>query len=45
VKRPLGNLFQPATGEGETFHSLLRDPAFLLEHIVSRGAATPAGNW
>ena len=41
------NLLAPppdAPGE-ETCATLLRHPAFILEHIVSRGAASPDGFW
>ena len=42
-----GNLLSPqpgASGE-ETIATLLRHPAFTLEHLVSRGAASPDGFW
>lgn len=44
---PSDNLFvPPAVSHGaETVTTLLRHPAFTLEHIVSRGAASPDGFW
>lgn len=45
MTHPAGNLFVTVPGAGETFHPLLREPAFLLEHIVSRGGASPPGHW
>lgn len=35
----------PGTPGEETSATLLRQPAFTLEHIVSRGAATADGCW
>ncbi len=34
-----------APGTGETNEPLFTHPAFTLEHIVSRGAASPEGFW
>jgi cupin 2 domain-containing protein len=41
------NLFAPSAGNAgeETIDALVRHPAFTLEHIVSRGAASPDGFW
>ena len=41
------NLLTPpgTTADGETFVPLLQHPGFTLEHIVSRGAASPEGFW
>lgn len=43
----LGNLLSPPPGSPgeESCATLLRHPAFTLEHIVSRGAASPDGFW
>lgn len=41
--RPL--LTPSPPGSGESIESLLTHPAFTLEHIVSRGAASPEGFW
>ncbi len=42
-----GNLLSPPLGTPgeETCATLLRHPAFTLEHLVSRGAASPDGFW
>jgi cupin 2 domain-containing protein len=42
-----GNLLAPPAGTPgvETSTTLLRHPAFTLEHIVSRGAVSPEGFW
>ena len=42
-----GNLLSPPPGTPgeETCATLLRHPAFTLEHLVSRGAASPDGFW
>jgi cupin 2 domain-containing protein len=44
---PPGNLLLPPPGTPgvETCATLLGNPAFTLEHIVSRSAASPAGFW
>jgi len=44
---PFDNLFIPPTGTPgeETITALIRNPAFTLEQIVSRGAANPDGFW
>jgi len=44
---PGNNLLTPAPGAPgeETSATLLRQPAFTLEHLVSRGAASPEGFW
>ena len=44
---PNPNLLTPPAGEpgDETIATLIRHPAFALEHIVSRGAASPDGFW
>lgn len=44
---PSDNLFVPPSGPPgeETITGLIRNPAFTLEHIVSRGAASPEGFW
>lgn len=41
------NLFVPPSGphREETIISLIQNPAFTLEQIVSRGAASPEGFW
>jgi len=39
---PPGHLEQPLT---ETTHPLLQTPSLRLEHIVSRGQASPPGFW
>ncbi len=41
------NLFAtlPAAMEAEVFESLLEQPGFRLERIVSMGQATPPGDW
>ena len=41
------NLFVPSPGPNgdETITTLIRNPAFTLEQIVSRGAASPDGFW
>ena len=41
--RPLLTTSLP--GSGESIEPLLTHPAFTLEHIVSRGAASPEGFW
>ena len=44
---PSANLLvPPAVSNGEeAVTTLIRNPAFTLEHIVSRGAASPDGFW
>jgi cupin 2 domain-containing protein len=41
------NLLNPSPGAPgqETIAPLIRQPGFTLEHIVSRGAASPDGYW
>lgn len=45
--KPSVNLLDPPAGASgdETIDALVRHPAFTLEHIVSRGAASPEGFW
>jgi cupin 2 domain-containing protein len=45
--KPQENLLAPPTGTPgkESTATLLRHPDFTLEHIVSRGAASPEGFW
>ena len=45
---PVFNLFAPTTDAdsgGEAFHTLLESPHARLEHIVSRGQASPPDFW
>ena len=44
---PFHNLFVPPPGPHgeESITALIRNPAFTLEHIVSRGAVSPDGFW
>ena len=43
----LANIFDalPKTLAGEAFEEILRRPGLRLERIVSKGHATPAGEW